>query len=182
MFVKFNIIDKNKIFSEKKLKALLGLKGITKDSVKVGIPSNKEKHTKKRGSGGKIVEAGGPNVSVLEIAAANEFGTKTIPERSFLRSTVRKNQSKYKKLGLLLVENLLKKTTEEEYKKELGKLGLIAQSDVQETIRKLKDPPNALSTQLKKGRSLGKGSTVDNPLIDTGQLIQSITFVVNDKD
>jgi len=45
---------------------------------------------------------------------------------------------------------------------ELGKVGLLAQSQVRAKITAIKSPPNAQSTIDKKGSS--------NPLIDTGQM------------
>ena len=52
----------------------------------------------------------------------------------------------------------------------LALVGAQAVSNVQDTIRDLDDPPNAPSTIAAKG--------ADNPLIDTGRMRQSITYVV----
>lgn len=53
----------------------------------------------------------------------------------------------------------------------LDKIGVIAQGAVRIFMTELQDPPNAKSTIRKKGSS--------NPLIDTGALRQSVTYVVH---
>ena len=53
-----------------------------------------------RDADGRAVKVGviGPDDSELAVyAAANEFGTETIPERSFIRHTTHRHQSKYAK-------------------------------------------------------------------------------------
>ncbi len=52
----------------------------------------------------------------------------------------------------------------------LEKVGVVAAGKVKEYMIELKTPPNAPSTIRKKG--------VDNPLIETGQLMQSVTSEV----
>lgn len=54
----------------------------------------------------------------------------------------------------------------------LEQMGNMAESSVKQAITDLKDPPNARSTIAKKGS--------DNPLIDTGNLRQSIRYVIDD--
>ncbi|BAN16833.1 tail completion or Neck1 protein [Edwardsiella phage PEi21] len=53
----------------------------------------------------------------------------------------------------------------------LEKVGVTAQAAVRMFMTELQDPPNAKSTIRKKGSS--------NPLIDTGALRQSVTYVVH---
>lgn len=55
----------------------------------------------------------------------------------------------------------------------LEQVGAAAQGAVQQYIRDLKDPPNARSTVRQKGS--------DNPLVDTGALMQSVTYKVQNK-
>lgn len=52
----------------------------------------------------------------------------------------------------------------------LEHMGPFAQAGVQKAIADLKDPPNAPSTIRQKGS--------DNPLQDTGQLVQTVTYAV----
>lgn len=108
---------------------------------------------------------------LLVYAAANEFGTEDIPERSFLRSTVDKNRAKYEASLARVAGHLADgKGARGRAERELQKLGLTAVGDVQQQIVDIKDPPNAASTIAAKGSS--------NPLIDTGRMRQSVSFVV----
>lgn len=52
----------------------------------------------------------------------------------------------------------------------LEQIGVSAEGAVKQYIRDLKDPPNAPSTIKKKGS--------DNPLIDTGAMMQSVTYKI----
>lgn len=93
--------------------------------------------------------------------------TITIPERSFLRSTMASNRKEYQKA----IRNITKKAMKGDYdvKQAMGRLGRRAEGDVKKTMRDMKTPGNAESTKRQK-----KG--VDNPLIDTGQLLNSIRW------
>jgi hypothetical protein len=59
---------------------------------------------------------------------------------------------------------------ESDMRRTLSRLGLMAQGHVQESIVNLDTPPNAASTIKAKGSS--------NPLIDTGEMRQAVTFKV----
>lgn len=102
------------------------------------------------------------------VAAANEFGTERIPERSFLRSTVDKKRRQIFALKKTMYNQILdgRKST----RRGLQIIGEDVQFKIQSTIRKLKTPPNAPSTIKRKH---GKA----NPLVDTGNLVQSIRHV-----
>ena len=108
-------------------------------------------------------------VSLAEIAAFHEFGTSTIPERSFLRSTFYGHAAEglakmCAKLSKAILEGKMDET------RALGLLGLWAVSEVRKTIRAGIEPELAPATIAAKGSSLA--------LVDTGQLINSITWVV----
>lgn len=106
--------------------------------------------------------------SLVAYAAANEFGVHPrIPERSFLRSTLISRQSAYIKQIARAVRKLLDGFTPDI---AFGRLGMLAVSDVQRTIRNRVPPPNAPMTIARKGS--------DTPLIDTGRMRQSIDYVV----
>lgn len=98
----------------------------------------------------------------------NEFGTSRIPERSFLRSTFDEGLRVYKDTSKKAAVFAIR--TGASFDKALAILGLKVSSDVKETIRSRIDPANAPSTIAKKGSS--------TPLIDTGQLLNSIDFEV----
>jgi hypothetical protein len=99
----------------------------------------------------------------------NEFGAPgskpPTPARPFLRPTMAENRKEYFKLmAAFLRQMMLGKMSNNQ---ALGLLGFKVQSDIQTKIRTLKSPANADSTiARKKGKS--------NPLIDTGNLAQSI--------
>jgi len=105
---------------------------------------------------------------LIIIAAANEFGTITIPARSYIRSTVDENNDKYlgvsKKLMGKIVSGDMTKT------EALAIMGQMIEGDIKRKIISLRSPPNAPSTIRAKGS--------DNPLVDTGLLGGSIRFVV----
>lgn len=113
-------------------------------------------------------------VSLAEIAAFHEFGTSTIPERSFLRSTFYGHAAEgLAKMCATLSKAILEGKMDEP--RALGLLGTWAVSEVRKTIRDRlttgpEDQALAASTIAAKGSSLA--------LVDTGQLINSITWVV----
>ncbi len=113
---------------------------------------------------------GSTPVTVLEVAIWNEFGLG-VPERSFLRAWVDENASvnkeKLRKAMAMVVRG--QKTLEQ----ALELIGLSFQGGLQKKIAAGVPPANALATIAKKGSS--------TPLIDTGQLRQSVTFKVRDK-
>lgn len=110
---------------------------------------------------------GAQGSDLVTYAAANEFGTERIPERSFLRATVDNERVKYTGLLEQAADRLLDGDTPAA---AFGILGMVAVGDVQRRIRNRVPPPNAPLTIAKKGS--------DVPLIDTGRLRQSIDYVV----
>ncbi len=92
-----------------------------------------------------------------------------IPERSFIRSTLHEQRDEIIALKKKLLGQILdgKMNTE----KALGILGAFLADKIKLKIVAIKDPPNKASTIRKKGTS--------NPLIETGQLRNSITYEVN---
>lgn len=128
--------------------------------------------------GGNAVDIGlfGEQGSDLVIyAASNEFGTDTIPERSFLRSTFDEQKKEIRqKVDRAKVDILLGKVTRDRF---LTRTGLWFERLVKEKIERSKDwaVPNAPSTIAQKTTSSGVG---DQPLVDTGRMRQSITHKI----
>ena len=136
----------------------------------------------------KAYEGGG--TTVLDVAIWNEFGTERIPERSFLRSTADEQRAAmgsrmqaYMRAfenGSLSISGALER------------IGLEMQAAIKHTIVTMTDPPNAPSTIRAKARRAGRREIArarreggkaaadaalakyNNPLIDTGQLLNSI--------
>jgi len=121
-----------------------------------------------------VFKESGENVRIRAIV--NEYGTTkagknrniVIPERSFLRSTFNKNykkiSKKFSKIPKLIRSGRFDVT------RELRLIGLYQKNQIKKTIIRFKDPGNALSTIKNKG--------FDNPLIETGQLLKSISFKI----
>ena len=109
-------------------------------------------------------------LTVADVASYNEFGTETIPERSFMRSTLRKEKSNIKALN----KKLLRKITKGKLstKKGLGLLGQFLSAKISKKIVSIKTPPNKPETIKRKGSS--------NPLVDTGQMKNSMNYKVYD--
>lgn len=135
--------------------------------VKIGV-QGEDALKAKEGHDGKI-ELG---LTVVQVATFHEFGVEgngvNIPERSFLRATIDENRAQYKALIRAAVRDVL--TGKLTQGRALGIIGTKVQADV---IRRIDDgiaPANAPATIRAKGSS--------KPLIDTGQLKQSITYVV----
>lgn len=124
-----------------------------KTSVKVGLPKDSNAY---------------PNgESVVDVGFIHEFGEPTvnIPERSFLRSTLFENQKAYHKLAIKLTKRIVK-FPRMTITDALGTIGEKFKGDVQYKISSGINPP------LK--------SRDGTPLYDTGHLVQSITYKVDD--
>ena len=108
------------------------------------------------------------------IAAVHEFGSedKGIPERPWLRTSIRENSDKRRKLNKATLVKIVKGTLTID--QALGQLGLIASADAQKKVRTGPFAPLAQSTIKAKGSS--------KPLIDTGNFIQNIISEVGNAD
>lgn len=112
-------------------------------------------------------EETGEEVDMAQIAMFNELGTSTSPPRPFLRMTVDENQPKINAMCEQQAKNIAKGGTAEQSLKELGAFGV---SLVQEKIG------NGTFTANKPSTIKAKGSA--KPLIDTGQMRQSVHYVI----
>lgn len=109
-------------------------------------------------------------VDIAEYGAYNEFGTKYIPERSFMRSTFDENENRYTRIFANGIKQLGANAT---LGRVLSFAGMNVQNDIQEKIRSGIAPANAPSTIRKKKSN--------KTLIDTGALVQSITYEITKK-
>jgi hypothetical protein len=117
-------------------------------------------------------------LSLVQIAAINEFGGGNVPERSYLRSTFDEKARVYRRrltrgleqaVDAAIVRNG-KGTMTATLERALQTLGTQVARDVQMKVRDLRDPPNAAITIERKGSS--------NPLVDTGRLRGSIDWEI----
>lgn len=116
------------------------------------------------------------NFTNAEIAAVHEFGSSDgrIPERSFLRSTMRNREADFSKIQAMLAKKVVaNKLTAEQ---ALDQLGAWFAAQVKHAITAGIAPELAESTI--KARRKGKQPGRKVPLVDTGQLRNSITWAV----
>lgn len=125
--------------------------------VAVGLPSDSGNHP--------------DGMSIVRLGAIHEFGTKTIPERSFLRVPLRAAQDELAQVFRHLMKQVA--AGDLTFTQALDQLGAKGASISQEAISAGIAPANAPSTVRRKGSS--------KPLIDSGTLRQAITWVVRDK-
>ncbi len=135
--------------------------------VKIGVLGDKADEPKTDHDGNETPGA----LTVAEVATFHEFGTVNIPQRSFLRGTLDAHRSEFNQATV----SIFKKITRGEINVEKGLriLGELIQSKVVARIRA------GISPALKQSTIDRKGSS--KPLIDTGQLVQSIRYSVEDK-
>lgn len=105
--------------------------------------------------------------TVAFIGAANHFGTDKIPARPWLDVGVESGTDEY----LDVIQDGIAEG--ESAEKVLDQLGVLAVGYTQQYITDLDSPPNAPSTIKRKGSA--------NPLIDTGNMRQSVTYTIADQ-
>jgi hypothetical protein len=136
----------------KKLDEIINrVKGL--DRVAVGVPSSEN--------------ARSDEVTNAMLAAIMEYGAPSagIPERPFLRNTVRANLDNYKRLNRINIIKVLR--GEMSMEQALDLLGVMAVGHVQKFVY-------SNTYVLKESTIKAKGSS--RALIDTAQLVQSINY------
>jgi len=145
----------NELKRKKKFDLPKKINTIENTSIKVGFPAvKKETHSEDN-----------QGVSAVFKATVNNFGLG-VPKRPFMAISFAKNKNTYKKL--ILKE--LGKIEKLDFTKFANKLGILGQGHVQKEIIALRSPANNPATISAKGSS--------NPLINTGHMLQSVTFSV----
>lgn len=143
---------------------------INASSVKIGILAADFK-TEKTG------DDEGDSTTLGEIALIHEFGTDQIPQRSFIRSTFHEKRKEWRAFAKQQIELAMKGQLTE--KQVLERLGLRIQADIKNRIVAGIGPPLSPITIQLRLQKRGKASTT--PLIDTGQLLNSINYEVTIK-
>lgn len=105
---------------------------------------------------------------VAQVAFWQEFGTKRMPARSFLRSTVAERSPGWPKSMARIA-----KQTNYDARATMAQMGEGIKGQIQHTINTLDSPPLAQSTIDAKGFS--------KPLIETAVLLRSIDYEVIDR-
>ena len=142
------------------------LRALGKARVRVGVLADAPKKTGTRtGKRGRQIQQA---ATLAEVAAAHEFGTDKIPQRSFIRATVDLKAAviaaEQEKLAAQVMDS---KITPEV---AMERLGAAVQGMVQTRIAEGIGPALAPATVARKGS--------DKPLVDTGQLRSSVTYQV----
>jgi len=119
------------------------------------------------GPGASALEAGS-SLTLAELALIHEYGTDTIPERSFIRSTLLARRGDLAALQVRVFKRILAGELTATAGLEL--IGEQCVAWIRQTIRDGLDPPLATETIIRKGST--------KPLIDHGQLLNAIAYQV----
>ena len=110
---------------------------------------------------------------VVDVAATNVFGTDQIPARDFFaygrNDVIRRTGPTLKQM--VAIQN--KGGKEEAVEALRNAAGLAGEAAIRQAIIDLDQPPNAEMTIAMKGS--------ENPLIDTGHLKNSVTYVIRNR-
>lgn len=151
---------------------LKSIRSLTKTEVLVGVPDINAGRDPEPGEGGQPL-------SNAEIGYLMETGVpeKNIPARPFLIPGVREA---VEPIGKQMESGARKSLTGDTQAIDatMNKVGLIAQNAVR---MKITDGPFAPLAPKTLAKRRAKGRTGEKPLLDTGQLRQSITYVIRPK-
>ncbi|MHB8735968.1 MAG: hypothetical protein ACYC6M_11775 [Terriglobales bacterium] len=143
----------------------LALASLDDAAVLVGILGDTAKNQRSV----KTARGKGEALTNVQVGAVHEFGapSRHIPQRSFLRATVDASHEPCERMLRRAAGEVIDGHT---VTQAMERVGLQVQGLVQRRIAQGIPPPNDPKTIKRKGSS--------KPLIDTGQLRQSITFRV----
>lgn len=131
---------------------------------------------------GKVVAVGFPKgtesaglnypdgTPLLNVAAWNNYGTSRMPRRDFMTPGAKLMNEKTAPIAKAFMQDVNSGKINPDT--VLEKMGVVATGQLQIAIRDLTDPPNSPITVSMKDSS--------NPLIDTGLLLGSVTYIVRD--
>lgn len=137
---------------------------------------------KKRLSVGFFEHAKYPDgTPIAYVAAIQELGYPAggIPPRPFLRPTMNDKKQDYSQLIFRAVKVSIKGNITLD--NGLTQIGATVAGDVKLAIKAVTTPALEESTVKARARSHSKGKATDKPLVDTGQMLQAVSFVVEDK-
>ena len=134
-------------------------------------------HTRVGMVGDKATESNGQATNAV-VALANEYGTPTNPQRSFIGAVFDKFQSNLESQFISFAQAYVDgKLTD--IKQPFDAIGLYLSTAIRKYVTTGSEvpPPNAPSTiERKLAKSKGKGIT--RTLIDTAQMINALTWIV----
>lgn len=159
-----------KILKDDVAKVLASIQELANKQVMVGIPATKAERT----------EGDKEPTNNAQLGYLHEFGSPkaNIPARPFLNPGIARVQESING-HLEKAAKAAMDVNQEKVDVELNATGLIAQAGARNEITNGDLAPLATSTLAARRR---RGRTGDKPLIDTGQLRNSITYVIRKKD
>lgn len=121
----------------------------------------------------------GAGVTVAQVGAFHEFGTSDVPERSFLRATVDGDRT-----IMETAEDAVRAvaTGDMSAEKAANRVGVVGVGAIKRRIQSRIPPPLSEATVARRqakgahGGGLASMGNALTPLIDSGQLIQSIQY------
>ncbi|MBG2875545.1 hypothetical protein I4902_08270 [Proteus alimentorum] len=137
---------------------------------------------KKRLSVGFFEHAKYPDgTPIAYVAAIQELGYSAggIPPRPFLRPTMNDKKQDYSQLIFRAVKASIKGNITLD--NGLTQIGATVAGDVKMAIKAVTTPALDDSTVKARARRHSKGKATDKPLVDTGQMLQAVSFIVEDK-
>lgn len=153
----------NNVFIKKDILSsfLKNIKNMSNKSALVGIPGD-QKHGKTSNS---------------ELGFIHEFGSDHahIPARPFLLPGIKKEKNRILEV---FKNNLPKVLAGEDAHITFNKVGIIARDSIKNMLRNGPFAPLAEATIAARRRSRTSGKAGTKPLIDTGQLLNSINYVI----
>jgi len=121
------------------------------------------------GGDGSYESEDGSSVTVAEVGFYNEFGTNKNPERPFMRRTVIEQKKEIKRLSRVLAKKVEQGHMTIDI--GLGSLGEKVSGFIKKTII-------AVDSPIESPMTLAKKKGVSNPLIDSSQMLNSVTHQV----
>jgi len=174
---KFTIVDKDhgyaamqslvaRIGRMRQATVTVGIQGANASRTKRGRPrfsSRKSKSVRRR-------KRSGAALTVAEVGAIHEFGSGRIPKRSFIKGTIDQQRAQILRRMEIGGEGVLTGKLDQRTAMEL--IGEYTVGRIKQRMANGISPANAPSTIARKGSS--------TPLVDTGQLRNSITYEVHE--
>lgn len=145
-------------------------------SLTVGVHSDAPAHSDEKGQ----------PINMAELAAVHEYGTSRIPERSFLRAGFDAHRDETEDR----VNEALGKLIDQVYEPSqvLEYVGELLLGDIRETIAEGLKPELSQMTKNSRDKKAAHGGGLAGlagkytPLVDTGQLLSSLAYVVDTSD
>ncbi len=147
-------------------KIMKGITSLTNQEVVVGIVEGSLTHAMSKGNRKQT-----PGLNIAQYAAENEFGTRIIPQRSFMRSTFDENLPVIEDYVLNRYDAVVR--GEETSTIALKKIGQLLQDAIKRKIDRIRTPPNSPRTIALKKSS--------KPLIDFGAMRAAVRYLIRRK-